>query len=545
MPVNSAFDTCNAPTEATTVTETGFPNMNLNKVTLAFEDELEEAFQEDYFDASIGLLRTSFILGMVYYTVFSALDLVALSDVSPRIIRIRFLFVVPIVLFIYLLSFTEGFRRWWQLGAAIATLTSGVGIVAMTVVPNELARNDYYAGITLILIYCYMLIRLRFIWASLTGWAIVTLYGLSLVISPGVSGDVMTANLFFLASANVLGMFGGYALEYYTRKDFYYRHLLHKEQQKVEEANSRLEERVKEKTEALRQDIRRRKEIEDALRAYRERLEDLVEERTRELHDAQARLVRKERLAVLGELAGSVAHELRNPLGAIRNGAYLLNLLLEGRAAAPEVEETLELLDREVVRSERIIGALLDYADVVPPTRHQTDLNAAAQTVLSRQTLPDDVELELDLDDAPPTVLADREQLEEVIDHLVRNAVQAMPDGGRLRVSIERSTGNGDQRSTDTNGPPVQGDEWVEIVVSDTGEGIREENLEQVFEPLYSTRTQGIGLGLALVKRLVEGHGGHIGVESEVDEGSTFTVRIPSAEKDVGGDESPRPEISP
>jgi two-component system sensor kinase FixL len=415
----------------------------------------------------------------------------------------------------------------------------------MTVVPNELARNDYYAGITLILIYCYMLIRLRFIWASLTGWAIVTLYGLSLVISPGVSGDVMTANLFFLASANVLGMFGGYALEYYTRKDFYYRHLLHKEQQKVEEANSRLEERVKEKTEALRQDIRRRKEIEDALRAYRERLEDLVEERTRELHDAQARLVRKERLAVLGELAGSVAHELRNPLGAIRNGAYLLNLLLEGRAAAPEVEETLELLDREVVRSERIIGALLDYADVVPPTRHQTDLNAAAQTVLSRQTLPDDVELELDLDDAPPTVLADREQLEEVIDHLVRNAVQAMPDGGRLRVSIERSTGNGDQRSTDTNGPPVQGDEWVEIVVSDTGEGIREENLEQVFEPLYSTRTQGIGLGLALVKRLVEGHGGHIGVESEVDEGSTFTVRIPSAEKDVGGDESPRPEISP
>lgn len=527
------------------MTETGFPNMNLNKVTLAFEGELEEAFQEDYFDASIGLLRTSFILGMVYYAVFSALDLVALPDASLHIIRIRFLFVIPTVLLIYLLSFTEGFRRWWQLGAAIATLTSGVGIVAMTVVPNELARNDYYAGITLILIYCYMLIRLRFIWASLTGWAIVTLYGLSLVISPGVSGDVMTANLFFLASANVLGMFGGYALEYYTRKDFYYRHLLHKEQQKVEEANSRLEERVKEKTEALRQDIRRRKEIEDALRAYRERLEDLVEERTRELHDAQARLVRKERLAVLGELAGSVAHELRNPLGAIRNGAYLLNLLLEGRAAAPEVEETLELLDREVVRSERIIGALLDYADVVPPTRHQTDLNAAAQTVLSRQTLPDDVELELDLDDAPPTVLADREQLEEVIDHLVRNAVQAMPDGGRLRVSIERSTGNGDQRSTDTNGPPVQGDEWVEIVVSDTGEGIREENLEQVFEPLYSTRTQGIGLGLALVKRLVEGHGGHIGVESEVDEGSTFTVRIPSAEKDVGGDESPRPEISP
>lgn len=210
MPVNNVCGTCNAPTEATTVTETGFPNMNLNKVTLAFEDELEEAFQEDYFDASIGLLRTSFILGMVYYTVFSALDLVALSDVSPRIIRIRFLFVVPIVLFIYLLSFTEGFRRWWQLGAAIATLTSGVGIVAMTVVPNELARNDYYAGITLILIYCYMLIRLRFIWASLTGWAIVTLYGLSLVISPGVSGDVMTANLFFLASANVLGMFGGY-----------------------------------------------------------------------------------------------------------------------------------------------------------------------------------------------------------------------------------------------------------------------------------------------------------------------------------------------
>jgi len=653
--------------------ERNLPAMDVNAVTLAFKNGLERAFQQDYFDSSIGLLRTSFILGMVYYAAFSILDRVVLTEVSPRLITIRFLFVVPPVLTIFVLSFTEGFRRWWQVGAGIATVVSGTGIVAMTVIPEPLARSHYYAGIMLVLIYCYLLIRLRFIWASVAGWIIVAFYILSVFVYPGPDSDVVTVNLFFLVSANVLGMFGGYALEYYTRRDFYYRHLLRAEHAKVEEANDRLEERVRENTKELRQDIRRRKEVETALRrseqkhrllaentldviwqmnlslvftyvnpaireiagfspaewigssledhcsaqalrqmtsiiqgelahpedhtgvvfettflhaqghefpvdvhgkilfdedqtpvgfqgttrditerkkreeelrAYREQLEMLVDERTQKLHDAQAQLVRQERLAVLGELAGAVAHELRNPLGAISNGTFFLDMVFQNDELEPEVGETLEILNREVLRSERIIKGLLDYAEAGPPIHGEIDLNALMEAVLSQQTLPDRVALTMDLDKSLPTILADREQIVRAVDNLIRNALQAMPDGGRLTVTTDQlsmkrklRSACGDDGSATVDDGPRPTDSWILLTVSDTGEGIREENLERIFEPLFSTRTHGIGLGLALTKQLVEGHGGTIDVESRAEEGSTFTVALPV---NGGAEEAPR-----
>ncbi len=236
-----------------------------------------------------------------------------------------------------------------------------------------------------------------------------------------------------------------------------------------------------------------------------------------ERKEMEERLMRQERLAVLGQLAGGVAHELRNPLGAIKNGAYFLNMALPERELDPEVQETLGILEREVNRSERIIGGLLDFACARPPVQHPVDLHEVVREVLAAAPNAPGVEVVCDLDEELPAAMADRDQLDLVFGNLIRNAIQAMPEGGRLTIRTFET-------SEVTGKLPKSG---VIVSVADTGEGIPEEHLERIFEPLFSTKTQGIGLGLALTKRLVEAHGGSIEVESEVGVGSTFTVRLP------------------
>jgi len=253
------------------------------------------------------------------------------------------------------------------------------------------------------------------------------------------------------------------------------------------------------------QEIAGRKRAEAALKEYSERLEEMVKQRTQELCDAQEELIRQERLAVLGQLAGGVAHELRNPLGAIRNAAYFLNLALEEPSS--EVKETLEILDREVVKSDTIIKSLLDIARARPPTRREVDVNDVVRAALFNAAVPEDVEVVSELDASLPTILADHIQLDQAFGNIILNAIQAMPEGGQLAVKSA-----------------VFDAERVAISFTDTGVGIPEESLERLFESLFTTKSKGIGLGLPLVKMLVEGHGGTVEVESEQGKGSTFTL---------------------
>jgi PAS domain S-box-containing protein len=255
-------------------------------------------------------------------------------------------------------------------------------------------------------------------------------------------------------------------------------------------------------------DITDLKRAEEALKEYSERLEEMVEERTKELRDAQETLVRQEKLAVLGQLAGGVGHELRNPLGAISNAVYFLNMVLE--EPDPEIRETVEILEKEVKTSETIISSLLDFARAKPPTRQKVNVNHVVQEALSRTAVPENVEVVSQLDEALPIILADPDQLVQVFGNIILNATQAMGEGGRLVVKTE-----------------VPSPEWVAVSFADTGLGIPEENLDKLFEPLFTTKAKGVGLGLAVTKTLVEGHEGTIEVESELRKGSTFTVRLP------------------
>jgi signal transduction histidine kinase len=220
------------------------------------------------------------------------------------------------------------------------------------------------------------------------------------------------------------------------------------------------------------------------------------------------RLMRQEKLAILGQLTGGVGHELRNPLGAIKNAAYFLNMALE--KPEPEVKETLEILEKEVAASERIISSLLGFACQKPPIRRKVDVNQVIQEALCGPSLLENIEVVSQLDEGLPAILADSDQLRQAFGNIILNAIQAMPEGGRMTIRSEC---------------PSPG--WVTLSFTDTGEGIPEQNLDRLFEPLFTTRARGIGLGLALTKSWVEGHGGDIKAQTEMGKGATFTVRLP------------------
>lgn len=258
---------------------------------------------------------------------------------------------------------------------------------------------------------------------------------------------------------------------------------------------------------AAARDITERKRAQAALQEYSERLAQMVEERTRELRAAQAQLLQQERLSVLGQIAGGIGHELRNPLGAIKNAVYLLQLSLP--TPDPDVQEALDILRRQVDASDRIITSLLDYARPKPPYRRETDLRATIDTALGQVAIPENIAVERRFDNTLFTLQVDPAQLEIVFHNLIRNAVQAMPNGGQLTIAARRETEGG------------------VVSFSDTGGGIAPDLMDRIFQPMFSTKARGLGLGLALCKLLVEGHKGRIQVSSQIGKGTTFVVYLP------------------
>ncbi len=254
-------------------------------------------------------------------------------------------------------------------------------------------------------------------------------------------------------------------------------------------------------------DITVRKQAEQALQEYSTRLETDVAERTRQLREAQEQLVRQERLATLGQLAGSIGHELRNPLGVITNAVYFLKMAQPDANAT--VQEYLEIIENETRTSDKIVTDLLDFTRIKSVDPEPASVPELVQQTLQRFPAPLTMTVSLKFPKRLPQVYADPHHVVQILGNLVVNAYQAMGDGGKLTVSATVQSG------------------MIKIAVKDTGEGISPENMNKLFEPLFTTKTRGIGLGLAVSRKLVEANGGRIEVQSEPGKGSTFTVYLP------------------
>jgi signal transduction histidine kinase len=231
-----------------------------------------------------------------------------------------------------------------------------------------------------------------------------------------------------------------------------------------------------------------------------------------ELERAQQTLVEKERLAVLGELSAVVAHEVRNPLAILWNSLGALRRLLRPTG---EIATLLDIMAEESNRLNRLVGDLLDYArplsadlrDELRGPIVEEALGAARATVPGRE-----VRVELVLQHALPPIAGDARLLRQALINLIANAVQATPDEGVVRIEAVAET-----RSL------------ARIDVIDAGEGFPAEALPRLFQPFFTTKPTGTGLGLALVKRIVEAHHGTVEARANLPRGAFFSVRLPFA----------------
>ncbi len=261
-------------------------------------------------------------------------------------------------------------------------------------------------------------------------------------------------------------------------------------------------------------DITRRKKAEQDLQKYaieleeaRNNLEIKVEQRTKALKKAHAELVRKEKFAVLGELASSVSHELRNPLGVIKNAIYFFTMKLKGYAD-DAIKENVNIINQEISTANKIISDLLDYTRDRMPIRTDVEINKLVREVLSKSLIPDNISVMTYFAEGISRLSVDPTQVSQILINLVSNAVQSMEDGGTLTVSTRVA------------------DHSAEVVFADDGCGIPEQNMDKIFEPLFTTKAKGIGLGLAVSKNMAEANGGTLTFESEEGKGTTFYLRF-------------------
>jgi len=255
-------------------------------------------------------------------------------------------------------------------------------------------------------------------------------------------------------------------------------------------------------------------EVQQAHRALQESADELerkVEERTAELKRMQAQMIQSEKMVAIGKLAAGVAHEINNPLtGVLTNSS----LMLEDLADDHPWREDIQTIVNETLRCRKIVKGLLDFSRQTRPQRTLLDLNQVVEDTLAlvrNQTVFRNTRIVYELDPHLPTVLADADQMRQVVLNVVLNAAEAMVQGGELRVASSADVAK----------------KSVEVRISDTGPGIPDEVRARIFEPFFTTKKTGTGLGLAVAYGIIERHHGQIRIDTARGQGTTFTISVP------------------
>jgi len=449
------------------------PAVRAGRISLRFADPaLEQRFTDEHLRRSLPIIRLSLFFAALLYAVFGILDSYIVPDVLYEVWFIRYGVVCPIVLGIVLFTFSHYFFQFAQLAVGTVMVVTGLGIIAMTAVANPPGNYLYYAGLIMVVIYGSSLVRLRYLYAAAISVFLLAAYQLvALYINP-IPVWALTSNDFFLAMSTAVGVFSSYAQEYFVRQSFANTHLL-----------------VQEKA----------------------RSEELLEKANAANH-------------AKGEFLAVMSHELRTPLNAIIGFSEVLKAQLFG----PLGSERYRSYAEDIFNSgNHLLAIISDILDISKAEAGKLTINS--ESLDGFEILDDCLRMfrekaaergiRLAAEEPPERIWldADPRLLRQVLINLISNAIKFTQRGGSILVS----TGCDDL-----------GRCYFRVV--DSGVGIASSDLPKVLEPFvqiesaYTREHEGTGLGLPLVKKVMDLHGGTLDIESELGVGTTLTVWFPS-----------------
>jgi hypothetical protein len=454
--------------------------MVFNKVTLSFPEKEEKLFLRKYFSDSLVQFRIAFTLVAGLYAAFGYLDSRMVPEYEYLFHVIRYYIVVPLLLFVLAISFLDFFRKVWQILLFISFIVAGAGISIMnTLIPENYA---YYAGMMLIFSSGYFFIKLRFFLSSIAGWTTLLFFNIGAIWYADASTMIVISNNFFFVSANLIGMFAAYNIEYYARRDFFLNQKIDLQKDAVEEINRNLE--------------------------------IIVEERTKELVEAKNKAEQSDRLK--SAFLANMSHEIRTPMNAIVGFA---NFLTE----AEDEEERNECCQLIIENGNHLLSLINDIIDIskieagmLELSKSQFVLNDLIQEVLRifknvQNVKIKDLKISCNngLDSTDSIIYSDRKRLKQILINLINNACK-FTDQGYVEFGYNLHS------------------ELLIFYVKDTGRGIELEKQKFIFERFMQGALDntpdhdGSGLGLAISKSFVKLFGGEIWFESEKGIGSVF-----------------------
>ncbi|MBO4555707.1 MAG: HAMP domain-containing protein, partial [Elusimicrobiales bacterium] len=254
-------------------------------------------------------------------------------------------------------------------------------------------------------------------------------------------------------------------------------------------------------------------EAQEELEKLNRNLENRVDARTRELKSAQDELIKKERLAAIGQMSSVVGHEIRNPLAVINNSIYFIKMKLTGAGMSPDpkIVKHISIIESEVRQANGIIDEILGFARTRELNPKVQNLNSYMEELTMSFPVPEHIKLVKDFTSSPLMVNIDPDEMSQAVRNLIKNGVEVMPESGTLSIrTAVAENGN-----------------MAEIAVEDTGTGIPHEAFEKIFAPFFTTKARGTGLGLAVVKKVTDRHNGKLEVESTLGKGTCFKIFLP------------------